>query len=103
MPEAGARSLPEPPAWSVLFATARLRESVLNRIQPRSLFWSVLGVAVTGALEDGSLADIGPLADRLEQLFSDSAEELSDVGYWWGMLRENPGRFQFTRDARDRA
>ena len=67
--------------WAELNATER-------RDIERSLFLSVVGSAVTGTLADAGPAEIGPVCDRLEEVFLDSAGELSDVEYWREILRE---------------
>jgi hypothetical protein len=54
----------------------------------RGLFSTIVGPAVTATLADSGRADVSPLCDRLDELFSNSAGQLSDVEHWRHVVRE---------------
>jgi hypothetical protein len=66
----------------------------------RGLFFTLVGPAVTATLADSSRANVSPLCDALDRLFSDSAVQLSDVEYWRRVVRELRAAFSplATRD-----
>jgi hypothetical protein len=65
-----------------------LDESERRDIERGLFFTIVVGPAVTATLADSGRADVSPLCDRLDQLFSDSAGQLSDIEYWRRVVRE---------------
>ena len=52
------------------------------------LFWAIVGPAITRTLAYAGAGEIGSLTESFERLFSESAEELSDINYWLDLLRE---------------